>query len=281
MSLTTSSASALLTPAQVADLLIRPALALSVAAQVATVVHISTASFRIPIVAADPTAAFVAEGEEITPSDPTISELTVTPNKCAGLTIISSELANDTSPAAAETVGEGLARDIARRVDEAFFGDLSSPAPAGLESLTAGNAPTPVDASAGFDGTDAFAEAISLAETEGALLTSWVTSPAVALQLAKLREATGSNRPLLAPDPTVPTRRQILGLPVYTSPYVADSTIWGIPQDRTYVVVRQDAEVTADASVFFTSDRVAVRAIMRVGFGFPHPLALVKITTEP
>jgi len=31
-------------------------------------------------------------------------------------------------------------------------------------------------------------------------------------------------------------------------------------------------------SVFFTSDRVAVRAVCRVGFAFPHPGAVVKVT---
>ena len=31
-------------------------------------------------------------------------------------------------------------------------------------------------------------------------------------------------------------------------------------------------------SVFFTSDRVAVRATLRVSFGFTYPLAVVKIT---
>lgn len=274
MALSTTSGASLLTPEQVGELLVRPAMAASVAAQVATVVNISTNSYRIPIVAEDPTAAWVAEGEEITPDDPTLTELDVVPRKVAGLTIISSELANDTSPAAAETVGQGLARDIARRVDQAFFGNLSAPAPAGLGSLT----PVAVAALNGFDNVDAFAEAISETEQAGAVMTSWVTSPATALTLAMIRDATGSNRPLLSPDPTVPTRRQILGLPLYTSPYVTDGVVWGIPRDRVQLVVRQDATVEADRSVFFTSDRVAVRAIMRVGFGFPHAAAIVKIT---
>ncbi|MEJ7742083.1 MAG: phage major capsid protein [Nocardioidaceae bacterium] len=67
---------------------------------------------------ADPTAAWVAEGDEIPISDPTLAELTVTPAKVAGLTIVSRELADDSDPAAAYVVGAGLARDIARRVDE-------------------------------------------------------------------------------------------------------------------------------------------------------------------
>ncbi len=68
--------------------------------------------------AADPTASWVAEGAGIVPCDPTLSELVVTPAKVAGLTIISRELADDSNPAAAQVVGQGLARDIARRVDK-------------------------------------------------------------------------------------------------------------------------------------------------------------------
>ncbi len=66
---------------------------------------------------ADPTASWVAEGAEITRSDPTLQELIVTPPKVAGLYIISRELADDSSSGAAQVVGDGLARDIARRIE--------------------------------------------------------------------------------------------------------------------------------------------------------------------
>jgi hypothetical protein len=39
------------------------------------------------------------------------------------------------------------------------------------------------------------------------------------------------------------------------------------------------ATVEADRSVF-TSDRVAVKADMRAGFGFVHPQSFVKVTTS-
>jgi HK97 family phage major capsid protein len=68
----------------------------------------------------------VAEGAEITPSDPTLQELVVTPPKVAGLTIVSREMADDSDPAAAQVVGDGLARDIARRIDQAAFAGLAS-----------------------------------------------------------------------------------------------------------------------------------------------------------
>jgi HK97 family phage major capsid protein len=48
---------------------------------------------------------------------------------------------------------------------------------------------------------------------------------------------------------------------------------------RVWLVVREDATVEADRFVFFTSDRVAVKATMRAGFGFVHPQSVVKVTT--
>jgi HK97 family phage major capsid protein len=62
--------------------------------------------------------------------------LTVTPPKVAGLTIISRESADDSNSAAAQVVGDGLARDIARRIYQAVFAGLASPAPAGLTTLS-------------------------------------------------------------------------------------------------------------------------------------------------
>jgi hypothetical protein len=43
-------------------------------------------------------------------------------------------------------------------------------------------------------------------------------------------------------------------------------------------VIRKGATVTADPSPFFTSDRTAVRTVMRAGIGWAHPAAVVRIT---
>ena len=271
---TTTNVNALL-PDEYGPLVVQPALAQSVFAMAATTVTTSATEYRIPIVSADPTASWVAEGAEITPSDPTLQELTVTPPKIAGLTIISRELADDSNPAAAQVVGDGLARDIARRIDQAVFAGLASPAPAGLSTLS--GVQTYVNAGA-FGNLDFAAEAISKAETVGATVTAFVTSPATALALAKIKQSTGSNQPVLGMDATAATSRQILGVPVYVSQYVAANTLWALDSSRVWLVVRDDATVEADRSVFFTSDRVAVKATMRAGFGFVHPQSVVKVT---
>lgn len=279
MSLYTAGAAGVLTPAEVGELVIRPLIEQSVAAQVSTVVQTNSHDFRVPVVSADPTAAWTAEGAEIAASDPTIGEVVVTPKKLAGLTVVSNELASDSSPAALGIVGEGLVRDLRRKLDAAYFASVTpTNGPSGVGVLSGIGT---VDAGATFADLDWAAEAASLVETAHSTLTAFVAAPATALTLATIKEQDGSNKALLGGgDPTAPTSRTIAGVPLYTSPAVPANTVWGISQPHSIVVMRQDPSVVVDASAFFTSDRVAVRATLRVGFAFPHPAALVKVTTS-
>lgn len=257
----------------VGPLLVQPVTRMSVAIATTTTVTTDGYTFRVPIVAADPTAAWVAEGADIPISDADLDEITVTPAKVAGLSIISRELAEDSTPAAAQVVGDGIARNIAVKVDAAFFGALASPAPSGLGALSG------VQTSVGaFTNLDPFATAISLAEQVGATISSFVTDPATALALGKLKDQTGSNRPLLGMDATAAGQRRILGVDLLSSPAVAAGTIWAYDRQRVWTVLRSDVTLDVDRSRYFESDRVAVRATMRVGFAFGHPQSVVKIT---
>lgn len=274
MSMLTTDGNRAFLPEEAHDLVVRPAIDTATATQVATVVTTDSGTFRIPVVAADPTASWVDEAEEIPTSDATLAEAVVVPAKLAGLTVISRELAEDSTPAAANIVGQGLARDIARKLDVAFYGAELDPAPDGLDTLAG---VSPVDPGAAWANLDPFEEAVYTAEGETATLTGFVANPADALTLTTLKESADSNRALLQADPTEQGRRTLAGRPLYVSPAVTAGTIWGIPRDRTFVVVRSNATVDVDRSAFFTSDQVAVRATVRVGFGFPHPAAIVKI----
>lgn len=273
---TTTTDVAGILPDQHGPLVVQPAMDASVFAQVATVVTTGSAHYRIPVVNADPVAAWVDEGDEITPTDPTLTELVVTPTKVAGLTIISAELADDSDPAAANVVGDGLGRDIARRIDQAAFAGLAAPAPAGLSTLS--GVQSYINAGA-FGNLDFAAEAISKAEAVGATVTAFVAGPATALALAKIKSQTGSNQPVLGMDATSATARTILGVPLYVSQHVAANTLWALDSSRVWLVLRADASIEADRSVFFTSDRVAVRGIIRAGLAFPHPQSVVKVGT--
>ena len=95
-----------------------------------------------------------------------------------------------------------------------------------------------------------------------------------------MKRSLDSNEPLLQsgiPDPTAPLTRQILGSQLLVSPAVDDDVIWAIPQVHSLVVVREDVETEVSTDVFFTSDRVAVKTTIRVGWGWAYPAAVVKI----
>jgi HK97 family phage major capsid protein len=277
--LTTTAGVGGLLPADYGTLIVQPVTDAAVATRVANVATTGSTEFRIPVVVEDAGATWVAEGDEIPADDATFAEVVVVPAKLAGLTIISRELAEDSTPAAAEVVGQSLARDMARRLDAAFFGNLAAPAPAGLGSLpTSGaGAVSTVDAGAAWADVDPFAEAISKAEQVGATLRAFVAHPDDALALSTLKQATGSNVPLLGADPTVATRRTILGAPMFTSPAVPAGTVYGIPADRVMVVMRDDVRLEVSREAYFSSDRVAVKATMRVGFAFPHAAAVLRV----
>ncbi|MGP4058887.1 phage major capsid protein [Mycobacterium sp. 4D054] len=280
MSLLTSNAGGILRPEEVGALIVQPVAKASVAMQVSTIVETNSKDFRIPIVTDDVSASWTAEGADITATDAEVDELLVTPNKIAALSKVSRELAADSSPAAQNVVGQSIARDIARRLDSAYFGDTVANGPNGISSL---NDIQFVDADT-ITNVDPFSEAISKAENEGAQITAFIANAATVLALSKLKKlTTGSNEPLLQPNPTLPTRRQILGVPLYSVPntVVPANTVWAVDMSRVFVVVRQDVELSVDESFYFGSDSLAVRAVMRVAFGFPHERAVIKIAPEP
>lgn len=275
MTLLETAAGGILRPEDVGNLIVRPVSLASRLFAVSTVVTTQSSKYRLPIVAADPSAGFVAEGEEIPVTDADVQELIITPAKVAGLTVVSRELANDSDPEATEVVGDGLGRDIAKKIDAAAFGTHTTNGPNGLRALAG---VTEIDATGPLENLDAFAEAISEAENVGAQLTSFVASPAVALALAQLKTGSQFNTPLLGTDAANPTQRLVQGVPLIVSPAVGDDVIWGIPQAFSYVVLRDDeAPIDISPHAFFTSDRIAVKATLRVSWGWPNPAAVQKL----
>lgn len=279
MSSTTSTFGAILTPEQVGELVIQPLIEQSIAGQVLTTVTCGTHEYRIPVVSTDPTAAWTAEGAEITASDADVDEVNVTPSKLAALSVFTRELASDSNPGAAQAIGQGIVRDLVRKVDGALFTATTTNGPGGLPGVSGVST---VDAGSAFANVDAFSDAIFTSAEHNGTITAFVAAPATAMKLAKLKTASDFNTPLLQPDATRPGQRQILGVPLLVSSQVStdDDQVWAIPKALTYFVVREKAEVESDSSVYFTSDRIAVRGIIRCGFGFPAPKALVKISTS-
>lgn len=265
-----------LLPESYGPLIDAPVAELSAAFRVSSVVETGSTEFHVPVLTEDPSAAWVAEGAEIPPDDAVFAEIVVVPRKVAGLSIISRELAEDSNPQAATIIGRGLARDIAKKIDQAFFGSLSLPAPPGLGSLTNVSVATRTDAAS----LDVFAEALSIVEQHVIGDVTFVLSPADALALSTLKDEAGSARPLLGLTAANGTDRQILGVRTIVSPELTTGTGWLLPAGRIHVVRRNDTRVERSTDAFFTSDRVAIKATSRVGFGFSSQASLVRLDLD-
>jgi HK97 family phage major capsid protein len=276
MTLLTSagSGSSILSPEDVQALVIEPLIRDAIATRVSTVVQTSSHDARFPIVKTDPTCGWTPEGTEIDTSDADLDELVATPLKLAGLTVCSNELVADSDPSALDIVGQGLVRDLQVRLDAAYFGSTTADGPNGIAHLTGAQH---VDGGSALTDLDPFAEALSLAETVGSVITGFVASPANVLAVSTLKVAATYNQPLLGVDPSSPTKRSVFGVPLYSSPAVDDDVVWAIPSAKTFVVMRLPASVVTDSSAFFSSDRTAVRCTTRISFAFPHEAAVVRI----
>ena len=87
MATNSTTHASIIAPALVGDLVVRPLINQSIAGQALTEINIGVASINFPVVTADPSAGWVAEGAEISVTDSTVTQVTVTPRKLAGLSI--------------------------------------------------------------------------------------------------------------------------------------------------------------------------------------------------
>lgn len=248
----------------------------SIAAAVCTVVPCEGTTMSFPLWVSDPDVGWYSENEEITLADGATDELVVTPKAAKGLTKVSNEAVNDSNPTVAGQIGKGLARQIAKSVDAAFFGsNASAPkAPAGLLDVSY----TSLDnEGAALADLDIFHQARSDARDNGAELTHFVVANDVALALAQLKEATGSNKSLLqSTDDGV----LLAGLPMLASVDVAAGEVWGLDRNQLFYVRRTGTEVRADASAAFSSDSTLVRATSRQAFGMVNPAGIIRVYDE-
>ncbi|WP_261624354.1 phage major capsid protein [Nesterenkonia marinintestina] len=251
------------------SLVLQPLLDTSIAAraEVAQVFTTGSTTYRVPVVRAGAAAKWTAEGEEILPSGVDIDEVTIVPSKVAGLIPISRELAEDSAPSAIETVGHSLANAIIWRTDEAFFGNAEAPGPAGLAGLSDVHE---VDGGT-LDNLDPLLHARTEVAVNGGTPTAILAHPRDVMRVAQLKDSEGSNRALIEDVTTV------LGLPVIASEHATEGTLWVIDSSAIATVVRDTVTVESSRDVFFSSDRVAVKATARVGFGFIHPEKLAKV----
>jgi HK97 family phage major capsid protein len=227
---------------------------------------------NLPIVN-DANVGWVAEGAPLPDAGVNPDLVQVVPRKLAAYADITNESVGDAN--AAEIVGQAMAQALARMVDAAFFTSGGLDAPSALDTaavLEVDSAPT--------TGVDAYIDAMAQMEAAGATSTVIFANPLDWATLAKVKESSGSNRPVLVAQsgPTLAATRALNGLPVEVSSGVPQGTAYVVDGTRTAAVVRQDGAVEADRSVGFRNDITVVRVVGRFAFGFLYPSAVGRVT---
>lgn len=272
-----------LSPEQIAETIIKPLERESVAFEISRIQTHESATLRIPVLDTDGDMGWIPEGQDLPLSQPTTHSVNVTPPKLATVVPVTREAFDDSEAGLLGQLTDSLLRRYAVKVDAGFFGNAADPAPAGLTALAAGSGSAVVKQSVAADfggNTDWAVDAAAAIEDAGGTMTAIVANSADMALLAKLKTGTGSAQPLLAPngDATSQARRVINGVPVYVSAAVPARTLWALDGSRAVVAVRRKAEIETDKSVYFDKYSIAVRFVARIGWAFPHPETIVKIT---
>lgn len=257
-------------PTDFGDMLNLVVAAKSISAQASVVKTTDKTSIGFPLFTANPAVGWYNELDEITPADASVSEVVITPKKTAGLPLLSNESAEDSDPDIAEATAKGLADQIAKAIDVAYFANTTSKSFSGLLSKST----TAVDSEgASVTNLDKFVSARYAAEAHGAKLSHWLIHPDNAEVLSLLKRASGSNESLIE---FVADGIAVAGLPVLTSVDVDANTIaWGVDASQQRLVIRKGTTVERFDSV--TNDGTWVRAICRASWDSLNPAGIVRI----
>ena len=206
MSTTHSTTADAFTPEDFGGLVNLAVQAKSIAANSATVFSTDKVKVNFPLWVSDPAVGWYNELDTIATTDGSTDEVECIPSKTAGLFLLSNELRDDSNPAVADQAGAGLANQIARAIDGAYFSATTVKGPNGLLGVEY----TTVDT--------------------GASLTNWIVRPAVAEALSKLKVETGSNQSLLQ---FVDDGIVVAGLPCWSPTRLTRTPCSGVSQIST------------------------------------------------
>ena len=158
-------------------------------------------------------AGWHTELQTLTDANLAASEVEVVPKKIATLQLVSNESLSDAN--AAEIIGRALVGALASGVDSQFFLGGDADGPDGIEEFYEDGLEV-VDASAATD-LDVYVDAIAQIEDNGGTPSVIWMRGATWAALSKLKQATGSEMPVLNPQPTGSTTRSIQGVAVRVS----------------------------------------------------------------
>lgn len=224
-------------------------------------------SIRVPYIKEDPTLGFVAEGAEIPLGDADLDEVTIHTQKLALLSKMSREASQYTT--AEGLVSSSMARAITTQADHFFL--TYATAPTGLI-----NTPGLVAAGEVTTTLDTITDAITAIEANGGTASSIIMDPRSWGYLSKLKTGETSAQPLLG-APSASPGRVLFGLPVHTSAQMTPGT--GLVVDDSNILTALGGiELAKSDQAYFSSDSIAYRVTMRIGWTLIRPNRLAKFT---
>jgi len=225
---------------------------------------------RIPFVADDGDAGFVAEGAEIPDTDPDLDETVVLTGKVAKLSRFSREQLEQ--PNAAKLIVDSMSRSVTRKGNRAFLANpAGGPGPVGLLNAGITEIVTPIEAN-----LDLITEAIAMIETADGTATQIIASPAAWADLSRLKKSTDSNESLLGAG-TETVERRLESLPVLVTNAMPAGQLLVLDKSTVLSAVG-DVKLARSEHAYFSSDSIGVRVTWRAGWKVQRPGRVVKLT---
>jgi HK97 family phage major capsid protein len=229
----------------------------------ARVVSVRGRAITVPRLLSDGIATWTAELAEINSDAPTGDTITLTPKAAKNVCVLSNESISDAPVSELDAVGNALARSVARRVDLTAFSTDAATAvsPPGL--LVGVQAQT-----GGIATVDQYLKAEATIAQVGGNASVIVLNPADTLVLQLLKQGTGSNVPLLQPDPTLPGKYSIGGVPIISTTAKTAGTALVADASCIVLAIGQDVGVDFSTDAKFTADATTARVRTRIDFAW-------------
>jgi HK97 family phage major capsid protein len=235
----------------------------------------------VPRLTANQSASFIAEGSQISPTDPTISSITLYANKIAALTLLSNELIRDNAVNITQLVGESAGNQIAFLAGSACTLGTGTTQPLGFVTA-AGNPQLSTATKSGtvtstfFDALDVITLAYSLQPMYRNANTEWQISSTAMSKVRKLQDTTG--QPIWTPGLVVGQPDTLLGFRVKENVHMAAvasaSKSVAILHAPSYYIRELPIEVASSTEFRFDYAQTAVRTLYAVDGNIPDVTAL-------
>ena len=257
--------------------------------------NVQGAPFRINKLTGGATGYMIGENADITASQPSFGQISMTPKKAAAMVPISNDLIRRADDSVEQIVRNDVSEVLANLLDLQMLQGNGS----GQNILGVLNTPNVNEKSLGENGgsitIDDLYDAMYEVEKNNGMVTAWVFHPRTKNSLRKIKDA--SENYILQPPATASEPPTLLGLPYYETTQIPINLTVGSSTDCSYILAGQwseavivewlglQIEASREASYYdgtsyisaFSRDQTVIRAIQEIDFVLRRPEMFVKI----